>query len=541
MRVFLLIFLVIPFILLSQNKKDYKNYDKAVKYFYDGKLDKSKQLIFKLLKKDENWEKPNLLMARILVDEGHIEEAVQYMLDVYSKNDYKDVLGIKQIANLYYNNGFYKKALDYFEMIKNLKSDLIDKEIIKTMNNCVFAIEAIKNPVEFNPLNLGSNINTDLEEYLPSLSIDGNTLVFSKRMIGKDIPPQEDFYISIKNEKEEWGKAMPYPGIINTPNNEGAFSFSADNELVVYTACNRSDGKGRCDLYLMINNNTYNAGNIINTAYWESQGCFSPDGKYLYFVSNRPGGYGGKDIWRSRIAKDGFSEPENLGKNINTSYDEMSPFIHPDNLTFYFASNGRVGFGDYDLFVSRRNTTVEHWGVPKNMGYPINSHNTENSLIVSSDGMTAYYTSNKTGFGKEDIFQFTLPESLQADPISEIEMEIISQKSGDEIILRNVMFESGSYQLQDSSFNELDDLVAYLIKNPRLSIQIQGHTDNIGNEQDNQVLSEKRAEIVFNYLRSKVKNNLSYIGLGESVPLKENTTEEGRKINRRTSFVNIKE
>jgi len=541
MRVFLLIFLVIPFILLSQNKKDYKNYDKAVKYFYDGKLDKSKQLIFKLLKKDENWEKPNLLMARILVDEGHIEEAVQYMLDVYSKNDYKDVLGIKQIANLYYNNGFYKKALDYFEMIKNLKSDLIDKEIIKAMNNCVFAIEAIKNPVEFNLLNLGSNINTDLEEYLPSLSIDGNTLVFSKRMIGKDIPPQEDFYISIKNEKEEWGKAMPYPGIINTPNNEGAFSFSADNELVVYTACNRSDGKGRCDLYLMINNNTYNAGNIINTAYWESQGCFSPDGKYLYFVSNRPGGYGGKDIWRSRIAKDGFSEPENLGKNINTSYDEMSPFIHPDNLTFYFASNGRVGFGDYDLFVSRRNTTVEHWGVPKNMGYPINSHNTENSLIVSSDGMTAYYTSNKTGFGKEDIFQFTLPESLQADPISEIEMEIISQKSGDEIILRNVMFESGSYQLQDSSFNELDDLVAYLIKNPRLSIQIQGHTDNIGNEQDNQVLSEKRAEIVFNYLRSKVKNNLSYIGLGESVPLKENTTEEGRKINRRTSFVNIKE
>ena len=541
MRVFLLIFLVIPFILLSQNKKDYKNYDKAVKYFYDGKLDKSKQLIFKLLKKDENWEKPNLLMARILVDEGHIEEAVQYMLDVYSKNDYKDVLGIKQIANLYYNNGFYKKALDYFEMIKNLKSDLIDKEIIKTMNNCVFAIEAIKNPVEFNPLNLGSNINTDLEEYLPSLSIDGNTLVFSKRMIGKDIPPQEDFYISIKNEKEEWGKAMPYPGIINTPNNEGAFSFSADNELVVYTACNRSDGKGRCDLYLMINNNTYNAGNIINTAYWESQGCFSPDGKYLYFVSNRPGGYGGKDIWRSRIAKDGFSEPENLGKNINTSYDEMSPFIHPDNLTFYFASNGRVGFGDYDLFVSRRTTTIEDWGFPKNMGYPINSHNTENSLIVSSDGMTAYYTSNKTGFGKEDIFQFTLPESLQADPISEIEMEIISQKSGDEIILRNVMFESGSYQLQDSSFNELDDLVAYLIKNPRLSIQIQGHTDNIGNEQDNQVLSEKRAEIVFNYLRSKVKNNLSYIGLGESIPLKENTTEEGRKINRRTSFVNTNE
>ena len=201
MRVFLLIFLVIPLMLLPQNKKDYKNYDKAVKYFYDGKLDKSKQLVFKLLKKDKNWENPNLLMARILVDEGNIEEAVQYMLDVYSKNDYKDVLGIKQIANLYYKNGFYKKALFYFDMIKNLKPDLIDKEIIKIINNCLFAIEAIKNPVEFNPLNLGSNINTSLEEYLPALSIDANTLVFSKRIIHKDIPPQEDFYISIKNDE----------------------------------------------------------------------------------------------------------------------------------------------------------------------------------------------------------------------------------------------------------------------------------------------------------------------------------------------------
>jgi len=531
MRILLLILFLLPAISFAQ-KKDYKNYDKAVTYFHEGKVEKAKKLTEKILSKNSEWTKPNLLMASIFADLGDIEESARYMLYVYDENTPKDVMGIEQIAKLYYHNGYYENALYYFKSAQNLNESVLGKKTDLYIRNCVFSMQEITNPVDFNPENLGENINTQLEEYLPALSIDGNTLVFTKRIPEKGYSPQEDFYISTLNEEGIWKEALAYPGAINTARNEGAFSFSADKQIVVYTACNRDDGQGRCDLYLMLNNTTYNAGKIINTKYWESQGCFSPDGKYLYFVSNRPGGFGGKDIWRSEITQKGFLPAVNLGDTINTQYDEMSPFVHPDNLTFYFASDGQIGFGDYDLFVSRRKNTTKEWGLPKNMGYPINTHNTENSLIVAANGKTAYYASDVSGFGKEDIFQFELPENLQAEPLADLELEIITQKVGEEVILKNVSFESNSYALQQSSFVELDKLIYFLKKNPNVQIEIQGHTDDVGREMDNQILSQQRAKTVFEYLSAKVQNKLTYKGFGESQPFSDNKAE-----NRRTSFV----
>ena len=533
MRFFLVILFLFPATSFAQ-KKDYKNYDKAVAYFHQGKVEKSKKLTEKILSKNADWTKPNLLMASIYADLGAIEESARYMLYVYDENTPADVMGVEQIAKLYYHNGYYENALYYFKAAQTLNTDLLGRKTALFIENCVFAMDAIRQPVEFNPENLGGNINSELEEYLPALSLDGNTIVFTKRMPEKSYSLQEDFYISTLNEEGIWKEVIPYPGAINTLGNEGAFSFSADKKIVVYTACNRDDGQGRCDLYLMLNNTTYNAGKIINTKHWESQGCFSPDGKYLYFVSNRPGGFGGKDIWRSEITQKGFLPAINLGDTINTQYDEMSPFVHPDNLTFYFSSDGQTGFGDYDLFVSRRSNTTQEWGLPKNMGYPINTHNTENSLIVAANGKTAYYASDVSGFGKEDIFQFELPENLQAEPLADLEMDIITNKAGEEVILKNVTFESNSYALEESSFAELNKLITYLQKNPNLLIEIQGHTDNVGNEIDNQILSQQRAKVVFEYISSKVKNKLTYKGYGESQVLGED-----KEKNRRTSFVII--
>ena len=536
MRILVLILFVLPLISFAQTK-DYKAYDKAVKYNIEGNIEKAIKYANKALKNNAYWRKPNLLLASIYVNNNQIELAADYLLKVYDATNPEDVMGIEQIAKLYYSNSYYENALYYFKAAQQLNADVLERKTALFINNCIFSMDAIRQPVAFNPENLGENINTEMEEYLPALSIDGNTLVFTKRIAEKGYVPQEDFYISTRNEEGDWQEAMAYPGAINTARNEGAFSFSADKEIVVYTACNRDDGQGRCDLYLMLNNTTYNAGKIINTKHWESQGCFSPDGKYLYFVSNRPGGFGGKDIWRSEITQKGFLPAENLGDTINTQYDEMSPFVHPDNLTFYFASDGHTGFGDYDLFVSRRSNTAKEWGLPNNMGYPINTHNTENSLIVAANGKTAYYASDVSGFGKEDIFQFELPENLQAEPLADLEMDIITQKAGEEVILKNVSFASNSYALEQSSFAELDKLIAYLKKNPNLKIEIQGHTDDVGNEMDNQILSQQRAKTVFEYLKMKVSNRLSYKGFGESVPLESNATEKGRKVNRRTSFV----
>ena len=531
MRTLVLILFLLPAISFAQ-KKDYKNYDKAVAYFHKGKVEKAKKLTERILVKNSDWTKPNLLMAIIYADLGDIEQSARYMLYVYNEKTPADVMGIEQIAKLYYSNGYYENALYYFKAAQQLNADVLARKTALFIKNCIFSMDAIRQPVAFNPENLGENINTEMEEYLPALSIEGNTLVFTKRMAEKGYEPQEDFYISTLNEEGIWKEAIPYPGTINTAMSEGAFSFSADKEIVVYTACNRDDGQGRCDLYLMLNNTIYNAGKTINTKYWESQGCFSPDGKYMYFVSNRPGGYGGKDIWRSEITKKGFLPAVNLGDTINTQYDEMSPFVHPDNLTFYFASDGHTGFGDYDLFVSRRKNTAKEWGLPNNMGYPINTHNTENSLIVAANGKTAYYASDVSGFGKEDIFQFVLPENLQAEPLEELELGIITQQAGEEVILKNVSFESNSYALEETSFIELDKLIAYLKKNPNLQIEIQGHTDDVGNEIENQLLSEQRASVVFEYLSPRVNNTLSHKGFGESQSLGNN-----RKINRRTSFI----
>ena len=439
---------------------------------------------------------------------------------------------------MYYENGFYEESLKYAKLLilKDSVRFYDSREIRMIIKSSKFSINAINNPVDFSPKNLGSNINSSKEEYLPAISYNGKNLVYSRRLKKNNVF-QEDFYVSKLDENSNWILSKPYFGTLNTNGNEGAFSFSSDTGYSVFTACDRFDSMGSCDLYILNNNSTFNAGKIINSKSWDSQGCFSPDGRYLYFVSNRSGGYGGKDIWRSQITNNGFLEPENLGPKINTEDDEMSPFLHPDNLTFYFASSGHVGMGGYDIFISKRTDVLKEWSLPTNLGYPINTFNTENSLIVANDGKTAYYTSNQSGFGLEDIFVFNLPENVRANKLSNIELDIISNQKGKEVVLNNVVFASNSSKIDSSSFEQLNELILYLLKNPDISLEIQGHTDNIGNNNDNLILSTQRAEVVYNYIRDKVSNRLEFKGYGELVPLFSNTSEENRLLNRRTSFI----
>ena len=195
--------------------------------------------------------------------------------------------------------------------------------------------------------------------------------------------------------------------------------------------------------------------------------------------------------------------------------------------------------GDFDIFVSRRKNKINSWQKPENLGFPINTHNTENSLIVEKDGNTAYFVSNKNGYGLEDIFVFQLPNQLKAKEITNIELDIITKQSNEEIIFRNVIFESNSFIIDSSSYSELDQLVEYLIKNPELEIEIQGHTDDQGNDLDNLKLSISRAYEVYKYLHSRTENQLTYVGYGEQNPLFPNNSTQNRAKNRRTSFVII--
>lgn len=267
----------------------------------------------------------------------------------------------------------------------------------------------------FAPQNLGDSINTTDLEYFPSLTIDGKKMIFTRRINNK-----ESFYESdLANDK--WNKAFPLEGKINSPEfNVGAQNISQDGEWLIFTGCNFPRGFGSCDLYISyLTKNGWsepqNLGRNVNSEFWESTPSLSPDKRDLYFSSNRPGGFGGKDIWVCHRNENGnWSQPENLGAQINTAGDESTPFIHADNETLYFNSSGLPGYSNEpDLFVVRKLADGK-WGIPENLGYPINTIGDEGSMVVDADGKTAYYSSDRSDTkGGLDIYTFELRKDLR--------------------------------------------------------------------------------------------------------------------------------
>ena len=298
----------------------------------------------------------------------------------------------------------------------------------QTILNANFAIEAKKNPVPFNPKNLGASINTKANEYFPYLTPDGKVFTFT-RMDGR----QEDLFYANRDDSV-FSNAMSYGNNVNTDDNEGASAMDAQGNFLFVTACNRMDGYGSCDIYYSVKqNNIWTApqgiGKPVNTGAWEAQPSFSSDGSALYFASNRPGGFGGRDIWVSYLDTNmKLSEPKNLGPNINTKYDDQCPFIHADNQTLYFTSNGWPGMGNGDIYISRKTDTG--WTKAVNIGYPINTENDDNGMTVSFDGKTAFLSSSRAGgFGGLDLYSFELPENMQPKKTTYIKAVVKDAKS----------------------------------------------------------------------------------------------------------------
>jgi outer membrane protein OmpA-like peptidoglycan-associated protein/tetratricopeptide (TPR) repeat protein len=284
-----------------------------------------------------------------------------------------------------------------------------------------FAIDYAKNHLQknyvFAPNNLGDSVNTKELEYFPSLPIDGKKLIFTRRLNGNN----EDFFESDLSENKTWGKAYPLPGNINSSSfNEGAQNISQDGKWLIFTGCNFPEGLGSCDLYISyLTKNGWsepqNLGPNVNSEFWESSPSLSPDKRDLYFSSSVPGGFGGADIWVCHRNENGkWSEPYNLGPEINTAGDEGTPFIHADNQTLYFNSDGQPGYSEKpDIFVSHKLPDGK-WSKAENLGYPINTIDDEGSLVVAADGKTAYYASDRSDTkGGLDIYSFELREDVR--------------------------------------------------------------------------------------------------------------------------------
>ncbi|MDQ7947585.1 MAG: OmpA family protein [Pedobacter sp.] len=490
----------------------------------------------------------------------------------------------------------------------------------KYLLDCDFALAAMKTPTRYEPINMGFYINTTDKEYFPTLTADGETLIFT-RVTNEN----EDFYFAQKRNNE-WQKAKPLSSMINTPNfNEGAQSISPDGKYLFFTGCNRPDGLGRCDIYVSRKEGkdwgrAVNLGSTINSEYWESQPSISPDGSTLYFTSNRPGGIGSYDIWKSTLTDEGkWTTPVNLGPKINTPYDENTPFMHADGQTLYFSSNGWPGFGNKDIFFSRLGADGQ-FSTPTNLGYPINTFNEEIGLTVSADGTEGLFSANIAGGGSGDldIYSFKLPERAKPMPVTyvkgivrdsetkellEANVLIVNLKTnlavfndytssatgdflavmplgsayafnvdapgylfnsqhfepaiqqtkqpyildifldrikvGGNVTLQNIFFETNKFELLPASMVELNLLLELLKNNPTMGIEIQGYTDNVGDDKLNEKLAENRAKSVYNYLVSNeiAAKRLSFKGYGKTKPRADNATEEGRRQNRRTEFV----
>ncbi|NQU80914.1 MAG: PD40 domain-containing protein [Bacteroidetes bacterium] len=449
-RYFLFVwFVIITTLALHGQGEPHTTSGKALKHYNLGKqyydfLDYGKAVdeLKEAIRLDDGFIEAHLMLAEVCVDLKDYPVAI---------NSFKRAVAIdpKFFPNALYNlahiehlSGIYNDAKDNYQAFLDQGMGSKKRIILamKGIKNCEFALKALRDPVPFNPVNLGKNVNSEYDEYWPSLTADEKTLIFTVLLTGEMKPDlmgisrQEDFYVS-KYEDGSWAKREDLGSPLNTSQNEGAQFLSVDGKYMFFTACNRKEGHGSCDIYFSakINNRwsvAMNIGTPVNSRYWEAQPCLSADGNILYFISNRPGGKGKMDIWKSSWNDKGYwNNPVNLGDTINTSGNEMSPYIHPDNQTLYFSSDGFPGMGGFDLFRVQKQENGT-WNKVENLGYPINTHGDEIGLIVNAKGDKAYFSSDRLSESGKDIYEFELYKEARPQPVSYMTGKVFDIETG---------------------------------------------------------------------------------------------------------------
>jgi hypothetical protein len=411
----------------SKSKKAIDYYNHGLQQYTMNEYARAAEYLTNAVSEDTSFIRAWLILAQVYEDWKQTGLAVATYRKAISVDPDYYPLALVQMARLEYGQAQYSESLAHYKQYLALPGNKNEKHIERAKDGiarCDFSIRAMSNPVDFKPVSAGASVNTAEDEYWPSISADEQTLVITRLVKGDPVygKKQEDFFISRWTENG-WGPLTDAGYPLNSPDNEGAQSISADGRLMVFTGCNRDDGLGRCDLYLSKKEGDtwtlpVNMGEPVNSKYTETQPSLSADGKTLYFASDRPGGSGSVDLWVCHQQENGsWTKPANLGDTVNSSGNEMSPFIHPDGRTLYLASDGHIGLGSYDLFVCRLDS-MGRWTKPENLGYPINTNKDEFGLIVNPSGSRAYFASNIDPARGRDIYFFDLPATLRPEQVS---------------------------------------------------------------------------------------------------------------------------
>lgn len=408
------------------DKKQSALYKKALKASRNGKYKDSNKHLKKLLKKTPQFVDGKLLAAANAYNQKEYDTSLK-IFDAVIKQypDYNPMVYYSLATVQSKTEDYANAAKNYAKFARLLPEHKNSKKALKMSKTMAFRAKALANPVPFEPMRLNDNINTNNHEYIAMPSVDGESIVFTRR-----INNQEDFYIA-HIEDEEVTEVIPILDL-NTPYNEGVHTVSADGKTMIFTACDRKKEHSGCDLFYSEWKDgkwskELSMGHVINTSAWDAQPSLSADGKVLIFSSNRKGSKG-KDLWISAKSDRGWTLPQRLSDVINTDGDEESPFLHPDGQTLYFRSTGHLGMGDFDMFLSRYDASNNTWSTPQNLGYPINTKGNEGAFSVSLDGKTAYFASDRAHEGKKqknlDIYKFNLYKGARPQPTTFVKIKV---------------------------------------------------------------------------------------------------------------------
>ncbi len=658
----------------QQDKEQSKAYLEQAQLMIEGSLafDDIREVLVQAANFDTTNIKANFEAGHMHLKTIGKDRAVKYFMRIYRQDpDYRFDLEY-WIANSYHFGLDFDNALIFYNRYKDKLSkrptyagkDKVDmKDVERRIQECGWGKEFVANPGAFSIKNIGREINSDGYDYGPVISEKEDEIIFTSRRrdgnlnenVDTDNIPFEDVFVAKKNG-ESWSRATNVGVPVNTKNHDSNLALSPDGKtLFIY----KDDNNG--DIYFCERkpDGSWTAPEplpgVINSSYREGSITITADGKTLYFASERPGGFGGSDIYVCTQNERGeWSRVKNLGPNINTEVDEEGPFIDYDQKTLYFSSRGRKGMGGHDVFKTQLiNADRNEWSEPENLGYPINTPDDDVYFVATRDGKRAYFSSvREDGLGYSDIYTIILKPEKKPEPVAAAKPEPVKETPKEEPqpkvepavakeepkvvqplkvvvsvvdaetqkpleakvrlqaakdntvpgasregtnyvfsvrgegtqdyrlsverdgyvfsnqtfsiagattqattrmfkielkkisvgvtgILRNIYFDFGRSTFRTESYNELNKLEAMMKQNSGVSVEIAGHTDNVGSKSWNQKLSLNRAKAVRNFLMSKGIDGrrIQTAGFGEDRPLASNDDEEeGRALNRRVEF-----
>jgi outer membrane protein OmpA-like peptidoglycan-associated protein len=408
---------------------------KAIDFMVEDNYYSALPLLFELEKKDDknaniksmigycylhtSYEKYRAIpYYEFVLDDENVQKNITPFYETGNHKEKKaPVECYRFMGQAYHSDYQFAKALDsyftYQEFLNEINKDEL-KDVKRDIRITRNAMTLKANPTEMTLQAMGNNLNTEFPEYRPIVNADETVMIFTSRRDtgpnpekGDDDMYFEDIYISYrKDEDDDWSDPVLVHTNINTKEHEACLYLSADGQEMYIYKNDENDGS----IYEShLDGETWSKPkpleSAINSEFWETHANRSADGKTISFVSDRPGGHGGRDIWFIRQLPNGdWSKVKNAGPTINTEWDEESPFFHPDGTSLYFSSQGHATMGGFDVFQSKLDPGGE-WGPPENIGYPVNTTGDDVFFVPTSDGKRAYFSSLRDGgMGRQDIY-----------------------------------------------------------------------------------------------------------------------------------------